>query len=139
MAKVMTESTEISALVNSVKVVAIVGVSDKPDRASHQVAKYLQDHSDYSLYFVNPLIDSVLGQTSYKSLSEIPVKIDLVDVFRKAEDMAPIMDEAIAIGATSFWMQLGIRNDAVAEVGVKAGLDVVQDLCLKVELAKYKN
>ena len=139
MAKVMTESTDISALVNSVKVVAIVGVSDKPDRASHQVAKYLQDHSDYSLYFVNPLIDSVLGQTSYKSLSEIPVKIDLVDVFRKAEDMAPIMDEAIAIGATSFWMQLGIRNDAVAEVDVKAGLNVVQDLCLKVELAKYKN
>jgi predicted CoA-binding protein len=139
MAKVMTESTDISALVNSVKVVAIVGVSDKPDRASHQVAKYLQDHSDYSLYFVNPLIDSVLGQIPYKSLSEIPVKIDLVDVFRKAEDMAPIMDEAIAIGAQAFWMQLGIRNDAVAEVGVKAGLDVVQDLCLKVELAKYKN
>lgn len=139
MAKLIVDSEEIAQLVNRVKVVAIVGVSDKPDRASHQVAKYLQENSSYKLYFVNPLIESVLGQPSYKSLSDIPEEIDLVDVFRKAEDMAPIMDETIAIRAKALWMQLGIRNDEVAQNGVDAGLDVVQDLCLKVELAKYKN
>ena len=139
MAKLIVDSKDIAELVKRVKVVAIVGVSDKPDRASHQVAKYLQENSDYTLYFINPLIESVLGQPSYKSLSDIPEKIDLVDVFRKAEDMAPIMDEAISVGAKNFWMQLGIKNGDVAQRGVEAGLDAVQDLCLKVELAKYKN
>ena len=139
MAKLIVDSEDIAELVNRVKVVAIVGVSDKPDRASHQVAKYLQENSSYKLYFVNPLIESVLGQTSYKSLTDVPEKIDLVDVFRKAEDMAPIMEEAISVGAKNFWMQLGIKNDVVAQQGVDAGLGVVQDLCLKVELAKYRN
>ncbi len=137
MSKLLTTPEEISALVNSVKVVAIVGVSDKPDRASNGVAKYLQDHSSYKLYFVNPLLETVLGEKSYKSLSEIPEQIDLVDVFRKPSDMEAVMDEAISVKAKAFWMQLGISEAVQAERGVEAGMDVVQDLCLKVEFAKY--
>ena len=137
MSKLLTTSVEVSALVNSVKVVAIVGVSDKPDRASNGVAKYLQDHSSYKLYFVNPLLETVLGEKSYKSLAEIPEKIDLVDVFRKPSDMEAVMDEAIEVGAKAFWMQLGISEATQAERGVQAGMDVVQNLCLKVEFEKY--
>ena len=137
MSKLLTTSDEVSALVNSVKVVAIVGVSDKPDRASNGVAKYLQDHSTYKLYFVNPLLETVLGEKSYKSLAEIPEKIDLVDVFRKPSDMEAVMDEAIEVGAKAFWMQLGISEATQAERGVQAGMDVVQNLCLKVEFEKY--
>ncbi len=137
MSKLLTTPEEISALVNSVKVVAIVGVSDKPDRASNGVAKYLQDHSSYKLYFVNPLLETVLGEKSYKSLSEIPEQIDLVDVFRKPSDLEAVMDEAISVKAKAFWMQLGISEAVQAERGVEAGMDVVQDLCLKVEFAKY--
>lgn len=137
MSKLLTTSVEVSALVNSVKVVAIVGVSDKPDRASNGVAKYLQDHSTYKLYFVNPLLETVLGEKSYKSLAEIPEKIDLVDVFRKPSDMEAVMDEAIEVGAKAFWMQLGISEATQAERGVQAGMDVVQNLCLKVEFEKY--
>jgi len=139
MSKLLTTPEEISALVNSVKVVAIVGVSDKPDRASNGVAKYLQDHSSYKLYFVNPLLETVLGEKSYKSLSEIPEQIDLVDVFRKPSDMEAVMDEAISVKAKSFWMQLGISEAVQAERGVQAGMDVVQNLCLKVEFEKYVN
>jgi len=137
MSKLLTTPEEVSALVNGVKVVAIVGVSDKPDRASNGVAKYLQDHSSYKLYFVNPLLETVLGEKSYKSLSEIPEQIDLVDVFRKPSDMEAVMDEAISVKAKAFWMQLGISEEVQAERGVEAGMDVVQDLCLKVEFAKY--
>jgi len=139
MSKLLTTPEEVSALVNNVKVVAIVGVSDKPDRASNGVAKYLQDHSSYKLYFVNPLLETVLGEKSYKTLSEIPEQIDLVDVFRKPSDMEPVMDEAIAVGAKAFWMQLGISEATQAERGVQAGMDVVQNLCLKVEFEKYVN
>ena len=137
MSKLLTTPEEVSALVNSVKVVAIVGVSDKPDRASNGVAKYLQDHSSYKLYFVNPLLETVLGEKSYKSLNEIPEQIDMVDVFRKPSDMEAVMDEAISVKAKAFWMQLGISEAVQAERGVEAGMDVVQDLCLKVEFAKY--
>jgi predicted CoA-binding protein len=137
MSKLLTTPAEVSTLVNSVKVVAIVGVSDKPDRASNGVAKYLQDNSPYKLYFVNPLLDSVLGEKCYHSLQEIPEVIDLVDVFRKPSDMAALMDEAIRVGAKAFWMQLGIREEVQANRGVDAGMDVVQDLCLKVEYEKY--
>jgi len=139
MSKLLTTPAEVSALVNAVKVVAIVGVSDKPDRASKAVAKYLQDHSQYKLYFVNPLLETVLGEKSYKSLNEIPEQIDMVDVFRKPSDMEAVMDEAISVKAKSFWMQLGISEAVQAERGVQAGMDVVQNLCLKVEFEKYVN
>lgn len=137
MAKLIDDGAGVAELLKSAKVVAVVGVSDKPDRASNGVSKYLQENSDYTLYFVNPLLENVLGQKSYKSLADIPEKIDIVDVFRKPSDMEAVMDEAIAVGAKAFWMQLGISEAVQADRGVQAGMDVVQDKCIKIEFEKY--
>ena len=137
MAKLIDDGAGVAELLKSAKVVAVVGVSDKPDRASNGVSKYLQENSDYTLYFVNPLLENVLGQKSYKSLADIPEKIDIVDVFRKPSDMEAVMDEAIAVGAKAFWMQLGISESVQADRGVQAGMDVVQDKCIKIEFEKY--
>jgi len=131
----MNHDASLDLLRNS-KSIAIVGVSDKPDRASNQVAQYLVDHSNYTLYFVNPAIKELFGQPVHASLSDIPAHVDIVDVFRKVEDMPPILDEAIAIGAKAFWMQLGLREDALAKAGEEAGLTVVQDKCIKIEHQK---
>ncbi len=136
MAKLLTESADVASLLKKSKVVAVVGVSDKPDRASNGVAKYLQENSDYTLYFVNPVLENVLGQKSYASLAEIPEAIDLVDVFRKPADIESVMDEAIEVGAKAFWMQLGISEEIQAARGVEAGMDVVQNLCIKIEYEK---
>jgi predicted CoA-binding protein len=115
------------------KNVAIVGISNKPDRASYQVARWLQQNSHFTLFFVNPVIDEVLGQKTYPTLADIPEKIDIVDVFRKAEDCPPVLEKALAIGARSIWLQLGITNSDVAEKGVAAGINVVMDRCIKVD------
>lgn len=136
MAKLLTESADVASLLKKSKVVAVVGVSDKPDRASNGVAKYLQENSDYTLYFVNPVLENVLGQKSYASLAEIPEAIDLVDVFRKPADIESVMNEAIDVGAKAFWMQLGISEEIQAARGVEAGMDVVQNLCIKIEYEK---
>ncbi len=136
MAKLLTESADVAALLKKSKVVAVVGVSDKTDRASNGVAKYLQENSDYTLYFVNPVLENVLGQKSYASLAEIPEAIDLVDVFRKPADIESVMNEAIEVGAKAFWMQLGISEETQAARGVEAGMDVVQNLCIKIEYEK---
>ena len=136
MAKLLTESADVAALLKKSKVVAVVGVSDKTDRASNGVAKYLQENSDYTLYFVNPVLENVLGQKSYASLAEIPEDIDLVDVFRKPADIESVMNEAIEVGAKAFWMQLGISEEIQAARGVEAGMDVVQNLCIKIEYEK---
>ena len=136
MAKLLTESADVASLLKKSKVVAVVGVSDKTDRASNGVAKYLQENSDYTLYFVNPVLENVLGQKSYASLAEIPEAIDLVDVFRKPADIESVMNEAIEVGAKAFWMQLGISEETQAARGVEAGMDVVQNLCIKIEYEK---
>jgi predicted CoA-binding protein len=115
--------------------VAIVGISNKEDRASYQVAKWLQKNSHFTLFFVNPVIDEVLGQKTYSSLSDIPEQVDIVDVFRKAEDCPPVLQKAIAVGAKSIWLQLGIVSDEVAAMGTAAGLQVVMDRCIKVDYA----
>jgi predicted CoA-binding protein len=124
---------DVKSLLTSAKNVAIVGISNKPDRASYQVAQWLQENSHFNLYFVNPVIDEVLGVKTYPSLADIPEKIDIVDVFRKAEDCPPVLEKAIAIGAKSIWLQLGIRNEDVAEKGDASGLQVVMDRCIKVD------
>jgi len=131
----MNHDASLDLLRNS-KSIAIVGVSDKPDRASNQVAQYLVDHSKYTLYFVNPAIKELFGQPVFASLTDIPDRVDIVDVFRKVEDMPQILDEAISIGAKAFWMQLGLRDDALAKAGEEAGLTVVQDKCIKIEHQK---
>lgn len=127
---------DIAKILTTYKHIAIVGLSDKPDRASHAVARYLI-HAGYTIYPVNPSISTVLGLECWPSLSDIPAEkrdlIEIVDIFRKPQDVPPVVDEAIAIGAKVVWMQLGITNEAAAEKARKAGLDVVQNRCISVE------
>jgi predicted CoA-binding protein len=126
---------QVKSLLQESKNVAIVGISNKEDRASYQVAKWLQKNSHFTLFFVNPVIDQVLGQKTYPSLADIPEQIDIVDVFRKAEDCPAVLEKAIAIGAKSIWLQLGISNDEVSAKGSEAGMKVVMDRCIKIDYA----
>ncbi|OGR17523.1 MAG: CoA-binding protein, partial [Deltaproteobacteria bacterium RIFOXYD2_FULL_66_9] len=107
----------------------------KPDRPSHLVAKYMQERG-YRVIPVNPLVTEVLGEKAYKSLTEIPGRVDLVDVFRKSEDVPPIAEEAVRIGARFFWMQEGVVSDRAREIVEAAGIPCVMDRCVKKELAK---
>lgn len=132
-------NSDVKSLLLESKNVAIVGISNKEDRASYQVAKWLQANSHFTLFFVNPVIDEVLGQKCYPTLADIPEHIDMVDVFRKAEDCPSVLEKAIAIGAKSIWLQLGIRNDEVATNATAAGMQVVMDRCIKVDYANLIN
>jgi len=138
---IWTEPTnsEVKSLLQESKNVAIVGISNKEDRASYQVAKWLQANSHFTLFFVNPVIDEVLGQKCYPTLADIPEQVDMVDVFRKAEDCPSVLEKAIAIGAKSIWLQLGIRNDEVATNATAAGMQVVMDRCIKIDYAALIN
>ena len=116
------------------KTIAVVGLSPKPHRDSFRIAKYMQDHG-FRIVPINPNASDVLGETSYASLTEAAQheRIDMVNCFRNSEDIPPIAAEAIAIGAKSLWLQLGVVNDAAAKQATAAGLVVVQNLCLMVE------
>jgi predicted CoA-binding protein len=114
------------------RVIAVVGLSADWFRPSYFAAKYLQEHG-YAIVTVNPRYDEVLGQKCFKSLRDIPVKVDIVDCFRKTADIPPICDDAIAIGARVFWQQLGVRHEGAAAKAQAAGLDVVMDRCVKIE------
>jgi predicted CoA-binding protein len=126
---------EISELLRNSKTVAIVGISDKPDRPSYGVARYLIENSHFDLYFVNPLLEEILGKKVYKTLKDIPVAIDIVDVFRKPADCPEVLAESIEIGARAIWLQLGIDVPEVEEKGTEAGLQVVMDRCIKIDYA----
>jgi len=127
---------DITSILTAYRHIAIVGLSDKPDRASNGVARYLI-HAGYTIYPVNPMLGTVLGLECWPSLSDIPAEkralIEIVDIFRKPQDVPPVVDEAISIGAKVVWMQLGITNEAAAEKARNAGLDVVQNRCISVE------
>ncbi len=117
--------------------VAIVGMSSKPARASYFVATYLLADSDYELSFVNPTETEILGRPVYPSLAELPEPPDLVDVFRRHDELVNVADEAVAAGARTLWMQLGLSCEEAAEHAAAAGLDVVMDRCLKIEHARF--
>jgi len=119
------------------KSVAIVGASPNPSRSSYFVATYLKQSSDYDLYFVNPNATEILGQPVYKSLADLPVVPDIVDVFRRASDIPSVIDDVVAIGAKTVWVQLGIWNEEAAYYGESKGLTVVMDRCIKVEHARF--
>lgn len=123
---------EIRHILETAHTIAIVGLSDKPDRDSYRVAEYLHNRG-YKIIPVNPAVDSVLGEKSYASIADIPVPVDVVDIFRKPDAVGPIVAEAIRAGAKVVWMQLGIVNAAAAEVAEAAGVQVVMDRCMKVE------
>ena len=116
------------------KTIAVVGLSPKPHRDSFRVAKYMQEHG-FRIVPINPNATEVLGEKAYASLTEAATheRIDMVNCFRNSEDIPPIAAEAIAIGAKSLWLQIGVVNDAAAKQATNAGLVVVQDLCLMVE------
>lgn len=128
-------SLEISELLKNSKTVAIVGISDKPDRPSYGVAQYLIENSHFDLYFVNPLIEEVLGKKVYKSLADIPVHIDIVDVFRKPADCQEVLKESIEIGAGAIWLQLGISVPEVEANAEAAGMKAVMNRCIKIDYA----
>ena len=119
---------EIERILSESESVAVVGMSPRPDRPSHYVAKYLLDNG-YDIIPVNPLVDEVLGLKSYPDLSSIPRKVDLVDIFRLSHLVPPIVDESIAIGARFIWMQDGVVHEAAAAKARAAGLSVVMDNC----------
>lgn len=128
---------EIEGILRGSRTIAVVGLSDKPERPSYGVASYLLEKG-YRIIPVNPRIKDWRGIRAYGSLREIPAgeKVDVVDIFRRSEDVPPIVDDAIAIGARAVWMQLGIVNEEAAARARAAGLGVVMDRCMKVEHAR---
>jgi predicted CoA-binding protein len=127
----------IPQLLSAARTVAVVGLSIRPERASHQVASYLQQHG-HRIIPINPTYagQSILGEHCYATLTQASKEhgvIDIVDCFRKSEDILPIAEEAVAIGARCLWMQLGIVNEDAARLALKAGMMVVMDRCLKIE------
>ena len=132
---------QIREILRKAKTIAIVGLSKKPEKDSCRVSAYLQQHG-YRIIPVNPFVDEVLGEKSYKSLLDIPVEIqktiDIVDIFRKPENIPPVVEQVIALKAMFgrvfvVWLQLGIVNEQAAEAARKVGLVVVMDKCVMVE------
>ncbi|NLB46395.1 MAG: CoA-binding protein [Microbacteriaceae bacterium] len=119
------------------KSIAIVGASNNPSRASYFVGTYLLSSSPYDVYFVNPMADEILGHKAYASLADLPVVPDVVDVFRKHDDLPGVAQEAVDIGAKTLWLQLGSWNEEAAAIAEAAGLDVVMDRCVKIEHARF--
>ena len=114
------------------KTIAVVGLSSNPSRPSYEVTEYMQI-AGYRIIPVNPNEKEVLGEKSYARLEDVPEKIEIVDIFRRAEDVPPAVESAIKVGAKVVWMQLGIENAAAAERARKAGLIVIEDACILVE------
>jgi len=117
--------------------VAIVGASDKPSRASYFVATYLLSSSPYRVYFVNPGLRKALGRPVYPSLADLPEVPDIVDVFRRHDDIPAVADEAVAVQVKVLWLQLGLWHDEAAATAAAGGLDVVMNRCLKIEHARF--
>jgi len=129
---VTPEDRELRALLGDARTVAVVGLSSRPDRPSHDVAAYLQ-RKGYRIVPVNPNETEVLGERAYPSLRDVPseVRVDVVDVFRRAEHTPQIARDAVAIGAKALWLQQGIVNDEAYRIASQAGLDVVMGICIR--------
>jgi predicted CoA-binding protein len=133
----LTDSQEIAELLQTVRTIAMVGASDRPDRPSNGVMKFLQDHG-YRVIPVNPMItgEHIHGEYVWRELSQIGEPIDMVDIFRKSSEVGPIVDQAIAIGAKAIWMQLGVIDEDAGARAEAAGLKVVMDHCPKIEIMR---
>ncbi len=132
-------NAEIKSILEEASSVAVIGVSSNPERASHQVAAYLIEQTHLDVYLINPTVTGeILGQPVYKSVADLPIVPDIIDVFRKGEDMPAVFEAefpAIAESAAgkTWWMQLGITNEEVAKLAADAGMKVVMDRCIKVD------
>jgi predicted CoA-binding protein len=124
-------------ILNFSRVVAVVGLSSKPDRPSYRVASYLKEQG-YKIIPVNPAEKEILGELCYPDLVSIPELVDAVDIFRHSEEVLPIVEEAIRIGAKAVWMQEGVINEEAAARAREAGLMVVMDKCMRKEHMKLK-
>lgn len=138
MAAILERMQERLDLLQRTRSIAIVGMSKNSARSSHFVATYLAGSTDFEVYFVNPRETEIMGKPVYASLADLPVVPDMVDVFRRVDDLPAVTDEAIAVGATSVWFQLGLEHPDAAATAVAAGLDVVQNCCLKIEHARFR-
>jgi uncharacterized protein len=131
----MDDISSLRRILKECRVIAIVGLSADWYRPSFFAAKYMKEHG-YRIVPVNPKYPEILGEKCYKSLQDIPGKVDMVDVFRRTADVMPVAEGAIAIGARVLWQQLGVTNEAAAAKARTAGLDTVMDRCVKIEHAR---
>ncbi len=125
----MRDKSDIELQLSEAKTIAVFGMSPRPHRPSHYVAKYLMERG-YKIIPVNPAVDEVLGLKSYPDLVSIPDKIDLVDIFRRSSEVPPVVDQAIAVGARFVWMQDGVIHEEAAAKARAAGISVVMDNCM---------
>lgn len=131
----MIDANTLKRILESVTTVAVVGLSNKVHRPSYFVGKYLIDHG-YTIIPVNPSVDQVLGQKSYATLADIPTSVDMVDCFRRSEQMTELAQAAVDIKARFLWMQLGVVNENAKTLAENAGLEVVMNRCTKIEHAR---
>lgn len=125
------DNNQLKEILLSAKTIASVGVSSSDEKESYWIVSYLQEQG-YRIIPVNPTAKEILGEKAYASLSEIPDKVDIVQLFRKSEDVPPYVDEAIRIGAKVVWMQVGIENEEAAAKARAAGLQVVMNTCMRI-------
>lgn len=135
----LTRDEDISELLANARIIAMVGASDRPERPSNQVMKFLQEQG-YRVIPVNPTItgEHVHGEYVWRELAQIGEPIDIVDIFRRSSEVGPIVDQAIAVGAKAVWMQLGVVDEAAAMRAEAAGLKVVMDHCPKIEILRLR-
>jgi predicted CoA-binding protein len=132
----MDDSEKVRRILRRAKTIAVVGLSAQWHRPSYFAAKYMQEHG-YRVIPVNPTYPEILGEKSYPSLRDIPEKVDIVDCFRKSAEIPAIADDAIAIGAKVLWMQLGVENGDARRKAEAAGLEVVENRCVKIEHGRF--
>jgi predicted CoA-binding protein len=132
----MDDSEKVRRILSRYRTLAVVGLSAQWHRPSYFAAKYMQEHG-YRVIPVNPMYDEILGEKCYKSLRDIPGEVDVVDCFRKSAEIPALAEEAIAIGAKVLWMQLGVENPAARATAEAAGLEVVENRCVKIEHGRF--
>ncbi len=128
------DDAELRRILGAARTIAVVGLSDKPERDSNEVARYLQGQG-YRIVPVNPMLSNVLGETAYPSIAAIPkeIAVDIVDLFRRSDQVPPVIDEAIARGVPVAWMQLGVENAPAATKARAHGMTVIENLCIMVQ------
>ena len=127
-----TDDTMMKQVLTQAKTIALVGHSDNPDRTSYQIAQYLRS-VNYTVYPVNPTVDEIDGDISYASLADVPVPIDIVNVFRRSDYLMDVVRQAVDVGAGAIWAQLGVDDPKARTLALEAGIPIATDRCIKVE------